>query len=60
MKKETSSQAMTRKAAEFETLIEAIRAEFYDLAAPDSDDLHWGHVGDATRICGALSDILPE
>jgi hypothetical protein len=60
MKKETASQVMTRTAAEFEELIQAIRNQFYDLPAPESDFLHWGHVGDAIRITGALHDILPE
>ena len=60
MKKETASQAMTRKASEFEELMEKIRNEFYDLPAPDTDGLTWGHVGDASRIVGMLSEIVSE
>jgi hypothetical protein len=60
MKKETASQAMARKAAEFESLIEKIRNEFYDLPAPESIGLNWGSVGDASRITSALHDILTK
>lgn len=58
MKRETASDAMSRKALEFEALIAELRSKFYDLPAPDSDGLDWGHVGDAARITESLADIL--
>lgn len=35
-----------------------IHAHIFDLPAPDSDDLNWGHVGDANRIAAMLRGCL--
>ena len=50
--------AMTAQAAKFESLIEQIRNAFYDLPAPESEFLTWGHVGSAEYVNNELRDIL--
>ncbi|MCX6602543.1 MAG: hypothetical protein NTV52_03000 [Acidobacteria bacterium] len=50
--------AMTSQAAKFESLIEQIKTAFYDMPAPESDALKWGHVGSAEYVNKELSEIL--
>jgi hypothetical protein len=54
----TKDESMTIKAREFEAAMEALRAKFYDMPAPESDGLTWGHVGDAGRIVCALNELI--
>ena len=49
---------MTSQAAKFESLIEQIKASFYDLPAPESEYLEWGHVNSAEHVNNELFDIL--
>jgi len=48
---------MTKHAAQFETVMQQIRDSFYDLPAPESDYLNWGHVGSAEHVVNELRDI---
>jgi hypothetical protein len=52
----TASEAMSHKAMEFEAHIEALRSAFYDLPAPETKGLNWGHVGSA----GHVNELLKE
>jgi hypothetical protein len=49
--------AMTKHAADFEAVMQQIRDSFYDLPAPGSDYLEWGHVGSAEYVVDELRDI---
>jgi hypothetical protein len=49
--------AMTKQAADFEAVMQQIRDSFYDLPAPGSDYLKWGHVGSAEHVVTELRDI---
>jgi len=49
--------AMTKHAAQFEAVMQQIRDSFYDLPAPGSDYLKWGHVGSAEHVVTELRDI---
>ena len=49
--------AMTKHAADFEAVMQQIRDSFYDLPAPESDALTWGHVGSAEHVVTELRDI---
>ena len=49
--------AMTKHAAQFETVMQQIRDSFYDLPAPCSEFLNWGHVGSAKHVVDELRDI---
>jgi len=51
-------ESMTIKAREFEAAMESLRAKFYDLPAPESETLDWGHVGDAGRIVSVLNELI--
>lgn len=50
--------AMTKQAAEFRSLMHAIEGAFYDLPAPESNNLTWSHVGSAEHVNNELRDIL--
>jgi len=49
--------AMTKQAADFEAVMQQIRDNFYDMPAPGSDYLKWGHVGIAAHVVAELRDI---
>jgi hypothetical protein len=49
--------AMTKHAAQFEDVMQQIRDSFYDLPAPGSEHLKWGHVGSAEYVVDELRDI---
>jgi hypothetical protein len=49
--------AMTKHAADFEAVMSQILDSFYDLPAPESDALTWGHVGSAEHVVTELRDI---
>jgi len=49
--------AMTKHAANFEAVMQQICDSFYDLPAPGSDYLKWGHVGSAEHVVTELRDI---
>ena len=57
MKRETKDDTMSRKAAEFETLLSEIRERFYDMPAPESGSLTWEHVGNAIHVVDDLHAI---
>jgi len=42
----------------FGDLIEQLQAKFYDLPAPESDELKWIHVETAKKINGDLKEII--
>jgi hypothetical protein len=46
--------------AEALDLVESLSEHLYDLPAPDTDGLHWGHVGDLERIVAQLLEIMGE
>ena len=48
---------MTKHAAQFEDVMQQIRDSFYDLPAPGSEHLKWGHVGSAEYVVDELRDI---
>ena len=50
--------AMTAQEAKFRSLVRQIETAFYDLPAPESEFLTWGHVGSAEHVNKELSDIL--
>ena len=50
--------AMTAQEAKFRSLLKKIETAFYDLPAPESEHLKWGHVGSAEYANKELSDIL--
>ena len=50
--------AMTAQEAKFRSLVKQIETAFYDLPAPESEFLTWGHVGSAEHVNKELSDIL--
>jgi hypothetical protein len=52
--------AYTAAHAEALALVESLSAHLYDLPAPDTDGLHWGHVGDLERIVSQLKEIMGE
>jgi len=49
--------AMTKQAADFEAVMQQIRDSFYDMPAPGSDALNWGHVGSAEHVVSELRDV---
>lgn len=49
---------MTSQAAKFESLMNQIKTAFYDMPAPESEFLTWGHVGSAEHVNNELRDIL--
>jgi len=54
---EMRDNAMTKQATDFEAVMQQIRDSFYDLPAPESDYLQWGHVGIAEHVVNELRDI---
>ena len=50
--------AMTAQEAKFRSLVKQIETAFYDLPAPESEYLKWGHVNSAEYVNKELSDIL--
>ena len=50
--------AMANQEAKFRSLVRQIKTAFYDLPAPESEFLTWGHVGSAEHVNKELSDIL--
>jgi hypothetical protein len=56
-KKQILDNAMSARAAEFEDLMEVIKSSFYDMPAPESETLNWGHVGNASHINDQLRNI---
>ena len=50
--------AMTAQEAKFKSLVRQIETAFYDLPAPESEFLTWGHVGNAEHVNNELLDIL--
>lgn len=49
--------AMTKQAADFESVMQQIRDSFYDLPAPGSGFVKWGHVCLANHVVTELRDI---
>ena len=52
------THAMTAQAARFENLMAQIREKFYDMPAPESEGLTWGHVGNASHVNTELAEIV--
>ena len=52
--------AYTAAHAEALALVEALSTHLNDLPAPDTEGLHWGHVGDLERIVAQLKEIMGE
>ena len=46
--------------AEALALVERLSDYLYDLPAPDTDGLNWGHVGDLSKIADQLKQILGD
>jgi len=51
-------ESMSEQAAIFAELFEDLQNAFYDMPAPESESLEWGHVENAKKVNADLKEIL--
>ena len=51
-------EQMSDQGIQFGDLIEELQNAFFDMPAPESDDLQWGHVESAKKINADLKELI--